>query len=193
MKIKVSNWFLLALSLSVATGGVKLFALTLVACAFHELGHILAMRIFSCKITELNLSFAGGSIQSFEMHKLSYPKQFIIYANGIFFNIILAYICNFIAMRGFHSRDFFMLSGINLILAFFNSLPIKILDGSNCLFCILMTLTKNYTRVQNVLNIVSLSINLIIIIAGAVCVKYNNFSLLLLGFFLLFAQKIKSK
>lgn len=193
MNIKVSNWFLLLLTFSVVTNGIKPFFFTLICCIIHEFGHIIPIKLFGCKIQALNLSLIGGSINSFEMHKLSLQKQFIIYSNGIFFNILFANLCNYIAMQGFHSRDFFMLSGINFLLAFFNALPVKILDGYNCLFCFLTYVTKNYTFSLKVSNIVSLMLNILIILTGLYAVKYNNFSIILIGFCLIFAQKIKLK
>lgn len=193
MKIKTSNWFLLILAFSVVSNGLKPFIFTLICCIVHEIGHILPIRLFGCKIQQLNLSLIGGSIKSFDMHKLSYIKQFVIYSNGIILNILFANLCNFIAMQGFHSRDFFMLSGINLLLAFFNALPIKILDGYNCFFCLLMIFTKKYNFALKSVNSLSFLINITIILLGLISVKYNNFSVISIGISLLFAQKIKLK
>lgn len=186
MKIKISNSFLIILALMIATNGLKLFSFILFSCFLHELGHIIAIKAFGCNIQTIEVSFFCAKIKSYDINNLSNIKCIIIYSQGIIVNIILAVVSNHIALQGFYSYNFFLLSGINYLLAILNSLPISILDGGNILRYTLNIITskKNASFFSYAISILC---NILFLIFSIFFVKTFNLSLLVISFTLFFS------
>lgn len=169
----------------IAIHGIKLFVFVIISCLFHELAHFLAMKIKNLPINQLNVTLVGGSIKCYALNHQSNLYLVIIYAAGIFANLLLGYLCYFIAINGFYSRNFFILSGINYLLAIFNSLPIKILDGYFILKHFLLIFFQNHKKVENFCNFISLLCNSLLIILGFLYIFQLNFSIFIISLYLL--------
>ncbi|MBR5514578.1 MAG: hypothetical protein IKU52_00070, partial [Clostridia bacterium] len=88
---------------------------------FHELGHLLVMKLFGITIDSVHILPLGIDIKASPM-LISYKKQIIISLAGAAVNIIL-----FLIFCLYSSCLFF--SYFNLLYGLFNMLPIKGLDG----------------------------------------------------------------
>lgn len=181
MKINISLSFWVIIAILISLNGIKVLLFLLFSCFIHELGHIAFIKMFSIKIEKINLSIIGGSIKSYNLQYSSHFKLLLIYSIGVFLNFILGIFCNFIAMNGFYSYNFFILSGINLFLGIFNSIPIKNLDGYNFLYNLLMCFNLNSKSVLLFCECISLVCNFLLIICGVFLLKYGNFSLLIVA------------
>ena len=91
-------------------------------CALHELGHVAAMLLCSCKPTEV--TFYGGGIRLGAPRRInSFAQDVFILASGCAVNFLLAFAGCITAGR----LTFFVQT--NLLLGGFNLLPIGFLDG----------------------------------------------------------------
>lgn len=183
MKIKINNSFLVILALMIAINGFKIFIFSILCSLWHELGHIVALKLCKIKINQLSISAVGGKLYISNINHLSCKKQLLIYSLGIIFNFFGCYICHLIAINGFYSQNFFLLSGINFILGCFNLVPIFILDGYNILKCIL-----NKQKFQYICKEISLFCNFLMLIFGIYLALKLNFSILLISIYLLSKQ-----
>lgn len=184
MKIKISNSFLVVLALMVMFQGLKLSFFIIFSCIIHEIGHFSAIKLCKIPINDLTITFTGGSMNCPTLYKLNNVKLVFIYAIGVVLNILLGISCYFIAKNGFYSLNFFILSGINFSIAFFNMLPIKILDGYFILKYFLHIFIKNEKKINIFCDILAFIFNLSLILVGFYYAFEFNFSILILGFYL---------
>lgn len=192
MKIKISNTFLLVLALMIATNGIKLFTFVIFSCLLHEFAHFFAIKSRRLPVEQFSLTFVGGSLKCRALQKQDDLFLVFVYGIGIFTNFFLGYLCNFIAMHGFYSRNFFILSGINFILAFFNAIPIKILDGYFILNHTLLIFFKNAKNVLKFCNFISLTCNTLLILFGFYYLLHGNCWFLVVAIYLLIMSFKKS-
>ena len=129
-KIKISYYTYFFLLVCLFSGFIKNILIIYFICIFHELGHILFINIFHYKIISINILPFGGYTIIDKKINTSINKDIIISIGGIIFQIIL-----FILLYFFKDKiniiDYNLLINYNLILLFFNLLPIIPLDGSN--------------------------------------------------------------
>ena len=184
MKIKISNSFLLTLAFVISINGFKLFSFVILCSIIHEIGHILMLKLFKVKIHCLSISAIGGKLYIANTSHLSNIKQILIYSFGIMLNIIFGYLFYFIAINGIYSETFFILSGINFMLGCFNLLPIFSLDGFNILVPLLNIFCKSKNS-NNICNITSLILNLLLFLVGIVFAFSLNFSILIISIYLI--------
>lgn len=188
MQIKISNSFLIVLALMIAINGLKLFFFIMISCLIHEFAHFFVIKLQKLKIEQFSLNFLGGSIKCHALKNQSDINLIFVYISGILSNIILGFLCCNIANQGFYSRNFFILSGINFLLAFFNALPIKFLDGYFVLYHFILLFSKNFNKTEIFCNNFSIFCNFLLIIAGFYYSYHANFSILLISFCLLFSN-----
>ena len=100
----------------------------LMCCAFHELGHIIFMVIFSSPPEKIVIYGGGIRITPQNEKMLSEKKDIIILLAGCGVNFLLAFIT--IIING--KLDFF--SETNILLGAFNLLPFKYFDGGKVLY-----------------------------------------------------------
>lgn len=192
MRIKINNSFLLVLAFMIAIDSFKIFIFTILCSIIHEYGHILAFKLCNVKINKFEISAIGGKLYVSNINYLSQIKQIFIYSLGIIFNLIASFLCHKIAVNGFFSLNFFLLSGINLILAYFNLLPIFILDGFNILKCVLMLFITE-RKSMRICNIISFITNFLLLIVGIFYVIKLNFSILMIALYLLIKHFLNLK
>lgn len=105
--------------------GVDLLGAGLLACALHELGHWLAIRLLGGRITRLRLTAVGAELALDGARPLSYGRECIAALAGPAASLLTAEL----AARG----GLFLLAGLSLGQGLFNLLPILPLDGGRAL------------------------------------------------------------
>ncbi len=108
----------------------------LLASLCHELGHIVAMKLFGTKINSIALSVFDVNITDTGKPYRGFIAEIIITLAGVFVNIVLFLLCCIV----YNSYNIYILRCFaiaNLTLGIFNALPVDSLDGGNALEIIL--------------------------------------------------------
>ena len=105
--------------------------MALAACAAHELGHIIVIRLAGGGVKGMRLTAVGAEL--ILDRPLSYWQEGLAALAGPGANLLLALI-----FCGFKGAAVF--AGLNLALAAFNLLPVGRLDGGRALYCALALL-----------------------------------------------------
>lgn len=130
----------------------------LLACICHEAGHLVAMRYFHTRITEIHISVFEVGIVDISQKYRGIIAEMTITLSGIFVNFLLFFLSLIVYNRcRFYIFGYFATA--NLTLGLFNLLPVETLDGGNALK---MILQRNFS--EKTVYIVTLIISLVIII-----------------------------
>lgn len=186
-KIKLSIWFAAVLPLIFLTGFVSEYFAALLSTAVHELGHIAAASFKGCSIKCVKVTPAGLNA---EIEKINCRRQdlILIYASGPAVNILMALVS--LLFYSLHNaggnQSFKNFAILNIFLAVFNLLPAVPLDGGKILLealsgCFGIITAERYSTIAAVF----LSV---LFIAAGLCqflVNWGNFSLLVIGIFVL--------
>ncbi len=151
----------------------------ILACFFHELGHLLAIIACGGKVEALRFTVVGAEM-TMPAH-FSYPQEFLCALSGPFVNFLLA---------GGFSQRFPLFAGLNLALALLNLLPMGKLDGGRALNS-LLSLCLPFSWKDIILSTLDWLISAIVLMLGViVVVEGGSISLFILGVWLL--QSISS-
>ena len=126
--INPSFWIILAILIFLDMG--RQYSLLLSAALIHELGHGLIILLYGNTIETVRLIPGGIDIQYKEYH-FSYGADILIALAGPLANLLTAILFS-VLQRG--EADYFI--GLNLLLCFFNLLPLHPLDGGKILCAI---------------------------------------------------------
>lgn len=100
----------------------------LLSCVFHELGHVLILRLLDIDVKYIRITAIGAEIRTVE--GITYLGELCAALAGPGVNLVLAAVlCRLPGGE--------MLAGLNLVLACFNLLPIGQLDGGRVAVCLL--------------------------------------------------------
>ena len=125
-KIVVSPWTVLLLAVFVAVSSPLLLAALLTAALSHELGHYFVLRAFGAGIDTVYVSAFGAELRLSDRPPLSYGREILAVAAGpatnLFFSAVLSW-C------GTQRPILYVFAGAQLVLAIFNLLPVRPLDG----------------------------------------------------------------
>ena len=174
---------LASLVLSVVKGAGYL-ALTVLAAAIHELGHLAAAKASRVPFVRGRGSFIGMSFK-IDFPAVSYMKEFAVCAAGAGANFAACALSFLIFRERGTYFAFFIFS--NLSLALFNLLPISPLDGEGMLRSLISIVAKEYTA-ERIASFVSAAFSLAFF---AFCVYVQlkigvNFSLMFISVYLLY-------
>lgn len=170
ISVKVSFWFIAVITLMLLFIPESQAFYCFIFCIVHEAGHLLAMLISGQKATAVELSYFGIKISA-DNKLLSAFKNAFIAAGGPVINLFSAAI-----LFPCGQAD---LAIVNLALAFFNLLPIRMLDGGH----ILSALFPDSKAVRNISTVCCV----ILLITGVATAVYpkHNFTILIVALYLL--------
>lgn len=172
MKIKADLKIFLIVLVYILTKNIKIFALSFIFIFIHELGHILAGISLGLKITKINITILGFSIEFENYGKERRINRIIIDSAGPAINLIIAIMSTILGI----SELFY----INLVLLLVNLLPIFPLDGGRILKTVLL---HKYSYKETMKKIEKISINTAIILTfvSSIAVLYfKNISFFLI-------------
>ena len=177
-KIKVSPLTFLALFPFLYFTPVQTSVNIILACAFHEAGHLLAIVLCNNRVESICFSPMGITINR-RGGAASYLHDIFIYSMGPAFSFILAVICFFFSAHN--------LAMISISLFAINIVPIKIFDGGKILYSILCIFIPN--TAQKTVNCISGSVICVLWILSiyVILVTGENFSLFAMCIYLFFS------
>jgi len=147
------HWTLtLLLIFQVLTGGLKhagFIALIFLCVLLHEFGHsLMAMRL-KFKVRQIMLYFCGGCAEIQVNSQQLYKREFYIAVAGPLVSLALAVI-SYAAYSIYPVGIFQTLAIVNLALLIFNLIPAWPMDGGRIFRCVLMMITKNWRKSNNI-------------------------------------------
>ncbi|MEG0770448.1 MAG: site-2 protease family protein [Clostridia bacterium] len=192
MKIKISPFFILMMVVFVISDATLYIFPIILSAAAHEMGHILAIYLSKGKISKIHILPFGAQITIFNKENISYKKEIIISASGVLVNFILLLISVFLNYY-FDMQILLFMSFCNLSLMLINLVPIYPLDGGRILYAFLLLKLDivKATLFSDILSLIFLVLLLSLGIYVFIVTGYN-FSLLLIGVYLVFAYIVKS-
>ncbi len=147
----------------------------------HDLGHIVLLKLFSKKITEITVLPFGSIIKSNLNLNNDTLEIFLISIAGILMQILLYPLMSLLHPFFINDISYNIFLNYNKLILIFNLLPIIPLDGSKILLCFLES-NVSYKRALKILNIISI----IVIIIFMLYVSYQGLNSYLIIFFLFY-------
>jgi len=135
-KFKISYYTYLFILICMLCGYIKNIIIIFSICIFHELGHILFIKIFKYEIINIELLPFGGFTTIDKKINTNINKDILISFGGIIFQLIL-FIILIIFKNNINIITYKLIYKYNLILMIFNLIPIIPLDGNNILHLLL--------------------------------------------------------
>ncbi len=128
-KIVVTPSFFLMLGGALLLGAAEVLPLVALAALLHEMGHLLALRVFRVSVEAIHFTAFGMEIRA-DTRFLPYGKDIICTLAGPGMNLLMAVILSRLAGD-------YLLAGANLLEGAFNLLPLTGLDGARALHLLL--------------------------------------------------------
>lgn len=170
ISIEISFWFVAIIALMLTLFPEAQAFYCFVFCIIHECGHLFTMLLLGKKVTSIKFGYFGIKIFT-DKKFLPEMKEAAIAAGGPAMNLFAA---AFLFITG---QENFAI--INLVLAFFNLLPVSILDGGH----ILSALFPESKTVKTL----SIVCAVFLLVSGIIIAIYSkkNFTLLIVSLYLL--------
>ena len=143
-RIAVSPFFFLLLALFAAVDRQRLLFPNLSAAPLHEAGHLAVLRLVGGQIEQFTLTPFGGELRIRRSEWLSYGRAIASVLAGPGVNLVCALVLGRAAAELSWERGY-LLSGIHMLLALFNLLPLRQLDGGRALYLMLSWLLDPIT------------------------------------------------
>ncbi len=130
IKINISVYFASTLALLCVFSENGYAGLGLICCIFHEIGHLIVLKIMGGRIKSITFGVYGMRIDTHSDVNLSLVKSALVAVGGPLMNLMLAGVGMILKSQ--------MLINTNLVLMIFNLLPIEPMDGYSFLFNLLL-------------------------------------------------------
>lgn len=159
--------------ISLLTGTfTQLFTIFFIVC-IHELGHVLMALMYRWKIESVSLSFFGGVMQTSEDMNRTWLEQFIVILAGPVQHVGLFLLFHGLESTGMITTTFAAEAQyFNMLLFFFNLLPIFPLDGGKLVF-LLFSLMMPYKRAFESMIIFSLIMTTLVLLVQGLYLSYH--------------------
>lgn len=151
--------------------GLNLLGWGILACALHELGHVLAVRALGGRVGKAELSAVGAQLILDPAYPLSYGRELLATLAGPAASLLTAWL----AARG----GLFLLAGLSLGQGVFNLLPLAPLDGGRCVYLLLAPLAGEQ-RAEGAVGVTSSVLAGLLLGGGLILVRvFGNVTLLI--------------
>lgn len=153
------------------------------ACALHELGHLMAIYGLGGRVAKLRLSVTGAEMALSAAHPLGPGAQLLAALSGPVTNLALAALASNLAFK--LGEGLYVFAGLNLSLAAFNLLPVAQLDGGRAVYY-LVALLWSARAAERAVRICSQLTAIVLLVAGVALlwVTRANFTLLVTALWL---------
>lgn len=171
---RVDFSFALTVTLMLLLCSESTVILCLVSSMLHEMGHLVPMHLLGLKVESVIFGAFGVRIQRCVDCSLSYKKEAVIACGGILVNFIIAifsYLYYYL-----QSSDFALkLTGVNIIIALFNMIPIEVLDmGRVIKYILLCRFEENVCdRILRTISVIFVNILVVLCICYSIFVGIN--------------------
>ena len=172
--MSVTPGFFVFLGGALLCGAWEILPLVFLAAMLHEMGHLLALRLFGVTVEVISFTAFGVKIQA-DTRFLSYGKDLICTLAGPMMNIAAALLFSRVAGN-------YLLAGANILQGCFNLLPMTGLDGARALH-LLVSWWSDPICADRVCRMVELICALVGVLLSVYLVIYHR-----TGGFLLFAM-----
>ena len=188
-KIYVSVFFMASLTLMLITDRTGYMLPTLFAVTIHETAHLFAMWVLDC--SPISVRLIPASVQINKRFSFSPKNDLLIAAVGPGANLILA-ACLYFNSVAFENLGVLCYAVLNLIIALFNLLPVRGLDGGTIIY-ILISKYCGESKALLSLRIITLILAAAIIILAVTLTLRNrlNISMYIVGIYLLVMSLMK--
>lgn len=176
VRIEVSYILFCVLTLFIATDKTGLYCPMVLSALVHEVFHIIFLMFFRCRIIGIKLVIGTVGIEYEE--NLNTTERIIALIAGPFANLLLAMISYIL-----NNKE---LCAINIILALYNLLPIRGVDGGSVIECLIARFFGD--RCANIiLNILTIFVSLafLVLFGYMLATKSPNYSILLFSIYLI--------
>ncbi len=189
-EIYISFLFCAVITIMLLTDKTGYMLPALFAVFMHEIGHLFMMWVVDCAPKRIKL--IPASIQITTPFQKRYRNDILIAASGPIVNIIL-FLTLYFNFLAFGNQITLYFALLNLIIALFNLLPVKGLDGGTILYCILAKF-KGCEKAALILKIITLVLAaLIIVMAITLSLRGKfNISFYIMGIYLLITSLLKN-
>ena len=176
IRITISYFFLSMLAILILSDRSGSLSNSLLAVVFHEVGHLLMMKLLKIKVNSVNFTLSTVGINTDGIISVKY--SLLVATAGPAVNLIMS--C-FLLCK---TEILIYFGAANLILFLFNMFPVKGLDGGDLLYYLLHILKfKSADKIYSVISI--LSIAALILLGGLLFfMSKSNITLLLVGIYL---------
>ena len=188
-KIHISFLFAAILALLIITDKSGNFLPFSVAVTLHEIAHLITMRIVRCNPKEINL--IPASVQIVRDIAARPACEVAISFAGSLMNLCL-FMIFYIFYLIWGNMQVLNFAAINLVLAVFNLLPVKGLDGGVIIYK-LLCIKMPHNRAMLTVDILTVLTAVAFLVLG-VCLAFRgggNFSLIIMAIYLLLSVIIK--
>lgn len=175
--------FVITLATLLLTNEPRHVFFMLMSAAFHETGHLIALRMAGVRVETLVLGLFGGTLV-LEKKLISYGKEALVALSGPAVNLIASALLFLLIRRGFNADLFFLLLS-NLAYGSFNLLPIASLDGGVALRALIARKKELYLADRTV-SVLSRGTLFLLAVFSFYLVSLSAFNLSLLVVTLLF-------
>ncbi len=188
-QIYISFFFWAVIAVMIIFDKTGLIVPTLLAVFFHETGHLLCM--WAKGVPPQKIKLIPTSVQICAPSLSSFKKDIAVSLCGPLFNIIIFFTLylNFLLYKNYEILIFAL---INLLIAIFNLLPLKGLDGGKILHSII-SLKSSGEKADKVISVVTLIFSFFTVIL-AVFLSFHkifNISLYIIALYLLIISLAK--
>ena len=129
--VRVSPAVFLLLAAFILCSSPLLLAALLLAALAHELGHYFVLRRSNCGVSGVYVTALGAEMRLSHPERLSYGAEMAATAAGPLANILWTVA---LSWAGHRCEMLYLFSGAQLVLALFNLLPVRPLDGGRLLW-----------------------------------------------------------
>ena len=188
-KIYISFLFAATVALLIITDKSGNFLPLLAAVILHETAHLVTMRMVHCNPKEINL--IPASVQIVRDISVKPAFEVAISFSGPLMNLCL-FMIFYIFFLVWGNMQILNFAAINLVLAVFNLLPVKCLDGGVIVYK-LLCIKMAHNRAMLTVDILTVLMAVAFLVLG-VCMAFRggvNFSLIIMAIYLLLSVIIK--